>query len=109
LSGRNILDENNGMLFVFNEDSATQFWMYGMKFPLDIVWISNSCKIIDITYNAEQPENPNSSEDLVLYSSKLPSTYALEINSGEVNLYNIKIGEQVEFLNFPKGNYVNCQ
>ena len=108
LSGRNILDKNNGMLFVFNEDSAQEFWMYGMKFPLDIVWISSSCKIIDITYNAEHPENPNSSEGLVLYSSKLPATYALEINAGEVDLYNINIGGLVEFLNFPKGNHVNC-
>ena len=108
LSGRNILDKNNGMLFVFSEDSATQFWMYGMKFSLDIVWISNSCKIIDITYNAEHPENPNSSEGLVLYSSKLPSTYTLEINAGEIDLYNINIGELVEFLNFPEGNHVNC-
>ena len=108
LSGRNILDKNNGMLFVFSEDSATQFWMYGMKFSLDIVWISNSCKIIDITYNAEHPENPNSSEGLVLYSSKLPATYTLEINAGEIDLYNINIGELVKFLNFPKGNHVNC-
>ena len=105
LSGRSILDENDGMLFVFSEDSATQFWMYGMKFPLDIVWISSSCKIIDITYNAEHPENPNSSEGLVLYSSKLPATYILEINAGEAVFHNINIGELVEFLNFPKGNH----
>ena len=108
LSGRNSLEKNSGMLFVFDKDSATQFWMYGMKFSLDLVWISNSCEIVDITYSAEYPENPKSSEGLVLYSSKSPATYTLEINAGEVNLHDINIGGLVEFLNFPKGSPVNC-
>ena len=108
LSGRNSLEKNSGMLFVFDKDSATQFWMYGMKFPLDLVWISSSCQIVDITYNAEHPENPNSAEGLSLYSSKSPATYTLEINAGEVNLNDINIGRGVEFLNFPKGNPVIC-
>ena len=79
-----------------------------MKFPLDLVWISSSCQIVDITYNAEHPENPNSAEGLSLYSSKSPATYTLEINAGEVNLNDINIGRGVEFLNFPKGNPVIC-
>tara|TARA_Y100000590_G_scaffold164382_1_gene188343 strand:+ start:11977 stop:12528 length:552 start_codon:yes stop_codon:yes gene_type:complete len=109
LSGRDILEENTGMLFIFSQDSATQFWMYGMKFPLDLIWISNSCKVVDITYDAKNPENPNSSENLVLYSSKSPATYTLEINAGEADLNNIKIGSLVDFLNFPKENIVDCQ
>jgi uncharacterized membrane protein (UPF0127 family) len=82
--------------------------MYGMKFSLDLVWISSSCEIVDITYNAEQPENPKLSEGLVLYASKSLATYTLEINAGEVNLHNINIGGLVEFLNFPKGIPTNC-
>ena len=109
LSGRDILEENNGMLFIFDENAATQFWMYGMKFPLDLVWISSSCEIIDITHKAKNPENPNTSDGLVLYSSKAPATYTLEINAGEVDLHGINIGEFVEFLNFPEENIVNCQ
>ena len=93
LSGKDILEENNGMLFIFDENAATQFWMYGMKFPLDLVWISSSCEIIDITHKAKNPENPNTSDGLVLYSSKAPATYTLEINAGEVDLHGINIGE----------------
>lgn len=109
LSDRDILENNNGMVFVFNKDSATQFWMYGMKFPLDLIWISSSCEVVDITYNAEQPEHPTSSQNLVLYSSKLPATYTLEINAGEANLHSINIGEEVKFFNFPKEYSANCE
>ena len=40
LSGRNGLEENEGMLFVFEEPGFYSFWMKDMLFPIDIIWIS---------------------------------------------------------------------
>lgn len=41
LSGRDILCEDCAMLFVFEKPGRYGFWMKGMRFPLDILWIRN--------------------------------------------------------------------
>ena len=43
LSGREILEEGTGMLFVFQEERQHTFWMKDMRFPLDMIWITAEC------------------------------------------------------------------
>ena len=40
LAGRDGLEENQGMWFRFDQPGQYGFWMKGMKFSLDFVWIS---------------------------------------------------------------------
>lgn len=40
LGGREELCETCGMLFVFDHPGRHAFWMKGMRFPIDIVWLS---------------------------------------------------------------------
>src|SRR3989338_7198368 len=42
LSGRAGLGADEGMYFVFPFRARYGFWMKGMKFPIDIVWIKNN-------------------------------------------------------------------
>jgi uncharacterized membrane protein (UPF0127 family) len=53
LSGREMLPENSGMLFVFDTPGRYGFWMYGMKFPLDIIWIDESLRVVYFVENAQ--------------------------------------------------------
>lgn len=95
LSGRDSLDANEGMLFVFDTKGVDPvFWMKDMKFPLDLIWIRNG-KIsqIDRSIPAPQPDQQNS--DLKLYSSKVPTDYVLEVNAGFAQKYNMKVGDPV--------------
>lgn len=41
LSGRPSLSAGYGMLFVFSEPQRYGFWMKGMNFPIDIIWIKD--------------------------------------------------------------------
>src|SRR6266498_3253400 len=41
LSYRDGLAPGTGMLFVYNEAQPLTFWMYEMRFCLDIIWIDN--------------------------------------------------------------------
>jgi len=89
LGGREELCDDCGMLFVFSKSSRHSFWMRGMRFPLDFVWIANG-QIIDIDKNI--PFN---------YSSTLepdgPVDKVLEVNAGTVDKYEIKKGDRVIF------------
>src|SRR3989344_3235869 len=56
LSGRQSLDEDQGMLFVFSKGSpaAPGFWMKDMNFPIDIIWLapveSGNKKDLEVVY-----------------------------------------------------------
>lgn len=86
---------SDGMLFVMPSREIPSFWMMGMRFDLDFIWIDGD-KVIDITENvsAEPGANPN---QLKTYSPKSPVTHVLEMNAGEVQKRGIKIGDTVRF------------
>ncbi len=48
LSIKNTLNDNEGMLFLFNVPGEYSFWMKDMKFPLDIIWINSNHEIVHI-------------------------------------------------------------
>jgi hypothetical protein len=92
LSGREKLKENQGMLFVFKERRYRDFWMDGMKIPLDIIWIDDGT-IIDITKNAAVPID---SSNIPIFHSKREVNYVLEVNAGYTDKNNINISDLVE-------------
>lgn len=91
LSGRKSLGEREGMLFIFPDLANRTFWMSGMKFPLDIIWIRG-----DIV--AGFAENiPPAAGIPKIYSSPEPVDKVLEINAGLIKKLEIKIGDKIKF------------
>lgn len=90
LSGKKSLKENEGMLFVFQQKGKYPFWMKDMNFPIDIIFI-NDDTITDITKNAE----PNDSADRPQYAPSQDINYVLEVNAGETDKKNVKVGDKV--------------
>ncbi len=56
LSGREPLEWNEGMLFVFEEPRPLVFWMKDMRFPLDMIWVREG-KVIGVSENVPLFEN----------------------------------------------------
>ena len=48
LSGRSEIAENGGMIFVFENPEKHKFWMKDTLFPITILWISQTQKIVDV-------------------------------------------------------------
>jgi len=94
LKGREKLNDGNGMLFVYKDKRYYNFWMDGMKIPIDIIWIDDN-KIIDITKNAPVPADLNN-PDIFRPASEV--NYVLEVKAGYADKNNIKIGDTVEYL-----------
>lgn len=97
LSGREVLPEGTGMLFIFEGDQHLSFWMPDMNFPLDMVWIDSSCQVVDVTLNAPVPLPGQSRADLPHFSPQTPARFVLEINAGEFEAAGIRVGEQAQF------------
>lgn len=97
LGERDSLPEQTGMLFLFPSGQTSAFWMKGMRFPLDFIWIGADCTVVDLTEDVQHspPDAPNS--ELEIFESSSPAAYTFEINTGEVNKFGIEIGDKVLF------------
>ncbi len=92
LSGRDSLEEGQGMLFAFEEKQIVEFWMVDMKFPIDIIFIDDTM-IVDIDANVQPPEEGANKAALPIYSPDVPVNYVLEVPGGFSEANNIKVGD----------------
>ena len=95
LGGRQSLEANEGMLFVFDKIDEHPFWMKGLSFPLDFVWIRDDT-IVDILSNIQPPTKGLPDSALPIYSSKVPANKVLELNAGSIQKYDIKVGDLIK-------------
>lgn len=97
LGDRQSLATDEGMLFIFPKEDKYPFWMKGVVFALDFVWIRGD-KVVDILSNIPPPTPGQKDESLPIYSSNEKVDKVLEIISGTVQKLNIKIGDTVSIL-----------
>lgn len=96
LGGTAPVGRSEGMLFVFQRSAPHQFWMKGLTYPLDIVWISDGV-IVDIAPRVPPAPQNTPDEKLPHYGPRLPADRVLEVAAGTVERLGVKIGDRVEF------------
>jgi uncharacterized membrane protein (UPF0127 family) len=84
------LASTTGMLFVFDKPDDYGFWMKDMEFPLDIIWLDQSFKIIHIEHDLSPSTYPN-----VFYPGS-PAKYVIEVNAGIAQKFSLAIGETMQ-------------
>lgn len=92
LMGWNELGSNEGMLFIFKENSRPGIWMLNMKFPIDIIWLDRSMRIVHIVENARPCR---SIFDCPTYRPGRNSKYVVELRSGSVKALRLRRGVEV--------------
>lgn len=48
LSGSKEIKDDQGMLFIFDNEQVVSFWMKDMNYPIDIIWINKDKQIIGL-------------------------------------------------------------
>jgi uncharacterized membrane protein (UPF0127 family) len=91
---RDRLDQDQGMLFVFDREELNSFWMLNMKFPIDIIWLNAEKRIVHI--EAQVPPCPR--EPCPSYPTPAPALYVLELQSGAAAEHDLKLYERLEFV-----------
>jgi uncharacterized membrane protein (UPF0127 family) len=92
LGDRDNLAASSGMLFIFDSPTTAQFWMKGMRFPLDMIWISGDT-IVGFEQNVPAPTSPN--QTLPIYSPTQKIDKVLEVNAGFVQSHGIAVGDKL--------------
>jgi uncharacterized membrane protein (UPF0127 family) len=90
------LPPDNGMLFVFDTLEPRAFWMYRTLHPLDIVWLDENKRIVEIQENAPPCESLDA-RDCPTYGGVASSLYSLEMAAGQVIRRGLKVGDQLQF------------
>jgi uncharacterized membrane protein (UPF0127 family) len=88
LMKRDDMAPTHGMIFVFGEEQPRSFWMKNTRFPLDILYLDSTGKIVSI--------KQMKAYDLTAVPSDAPAKYAIELNFGTAKNYGIKVGDQVD-------------
>ena len=90
---REDLGENQGMLFVYEEEADRSFWMKNTVIPLDIIFLNSDFEVINI--EQANPEPNTSDENLASYRSERPAQYVLEINQNISEKIGLKKGSEM--------------
>jgi uncharacterized protein len=88
LMGRPVMEEKQGMLFVFPEDHQASFWMKNTILPLDMLFITRAGEIITIHKNT----TPFSEQS---YTATGMVLYVLEVNAGFTDKFGVKEGDRM--------------
>ncbi|WP_218936554.1 DUF192 domain-containing protein [Bacillus sp. AFS073361] len=84
------LPENEGMLFVFSGKTYGGFWMKNTLIPLSIAFLDSDGKILKILDMV-----PCKQDECPTYDPELFYHYAIEVNLGWFEKYQIKVGDYV--------------
>lgn len=95
LGGRESLASDSGMLFLFDKPDRYPFWMKGMHFALDFIWINGS-QVADLSQNVPAPAANAPDSALTIFSAGSPIDKVLEVPAGTIKNLNVKVGDSVQ-------------
>ncbi|MFO0781168.1 MAG: signal peptidase I [Candidatus Gracilibacteria bacterium] len=86
------MPQDEGMIFLFEDEKPLVFWMKNTFIPLDIIYASADWRVVSIQKNAQ----PCNVEPCPLYPSTQKAQYVLEINGGLSDKLEIQEGTKLQ-------------
>ncbi len=87
---RHSMKEDNGMLFIFDEERRQAFWMKNTHIPLDIIFVNANFEIVHIAYNT----TPYSLDQIPSFEY---AQYVVEVNAGFCKKYDVKVDGKIAY------------
>ncbi len=95
LMERASLPQGRGMLFIHDHSGEYPYWMYHCKIGLDIIWMDESHRIVEMSPNT--PPCKGKSSTCSSYGGHARSIYVLELPVGSIKAHNLQAGQTVNF------------
>ena len=91
---RKTLNEDQGMLFVFESEGLYSFWMKNMNFSIDILWLDGEKRIVHL----ERDVPPCKKDPCPSYETRVPAKYVLELKAGSIEKLKLKLYDRIDFI-----------
>ncbi len=85
---RTSMPADHGMIFIFDTADKYGFWMKNTEIPLDILFLDDAAKIVDIRTMQPHDETPTPPDS--------PALFAIELNAGTAQSLSIGKGDIVQ-------------
>jgi hypothetical protein len=92
---RDSLPAGSAMLFAYGKPGVYKYWMYNVKFSIDIIWLDENRRIVQIIHKV--PPCTVAADQCPVYGGEYPSLYVIEVNAGDAAKLNLKPGMVVNF------------
>ena len=89
---RDELNEDKGMIFIFDEPGVHKFWMKNVKFPIDMIFLDINDKVVYIEHSAP----PCTVINCPLYGPDTDIFTVIETKAGFSININLEIGQKVK-------------
>ena len=90
---RDSLEENKGLLFVYDYPEKRGFWMKNVKFPIDIIWLNQENKIVHIERNV-----PRCIDNCKIYYPDIEAYNIIEVNANFTLENDVKVWDIIEII-----------
>lgn len=90
---REKLNDNEGMIFIFEKEDFHSFWMKNMVISIDIIWLDKGKRVV--YYLEDVP--PCKEESCPSYYPMRKAKYVIEVMSGFVKREKVKIWDEIKF------------
>ena len=87
------LPEDHAMLFVFERPDFHGIWMKNCKFPIDIVWLDESRRVVHVAEKVP----PCRTKECPSYLPLQKASYVIEMNAGQARREKAVVGASVTF------------
>jgi uncharacterized membrane protein (UPF0127 family) len=95
LMHRPSLRPDRGMLFLFPDTGVHSFWMKNTLIPLDMIWIDENLRVVDV--KAGVP--PCEADPCPSYLPRGPARHVLELAAGQAAAHRVDPGDAVTIRN----------
>ena len=91
---REKINEDQAMLFIFEEEDIHSFWMKNMRFAIDILWLDAQRRIVHIESRVPPcPKEPSPS-----YIPSAAAAIVLAVEAGFSEKHGLRLYDRVEFV-----------
>lgn len=87
------LPQDRGLLFVFEEAGFHGIWMKNCRFPIDIVWLDATGRVVHLA----EAVPPCAKEPCPVYQPMRKAVYVVELNAGQARREKAAVGAELKF------------
>ena len=87
---RKSMQDDRGMLFIFEDENPRAFYMKNTEFSIDIIFINSDNEVVSIQKNAKPLDQTS-------LPSGAPAKYVLEVNAGLSDKWTLEAGDKVDW------------
>lgn len=84
------------MLFIHNKMGRYAYFMYQVRFPIDIIWMDARKNVVEVVANVP-PCKEEKASACPTYGGKQDAQFILEVPAGKAAEYRVTVGSKIDF------------